>query len=168
MNREKKKRSWDNVTNFDVVQKIVKEYGFKVQGEAGYQFLKETNIAQSDQTDIEFLESLAKKEREQFMCKLSGDTFHYRQKGLLEAPVAELSYKTGEFDLVSFSPGINKETRQEKIYEGDITPPSKENDVHQSDNGNTSRETQGEPVKTSSNSVGKVYDLKNRNWNTTE
>ena len=52
MNRKKKKRSWDNVSNADVVKKIAQEYGFKCVVEKGYTFKVEETISQSNTTDI--------------------------------------------------------------------------------------------------------------------
>ena len=93
MNRKKKKRSWDNITRPQVVEKIAKEYGFKFIAESGYSFKKEDTISQSDVTDIEFIENLAGEEREPFMCKLVGDTIYYVKKGLLKEPTSTLYYK---------------------------------------------------------------------------
>lgn len=80
MNRSKKERSWDNVTRADVVKKIAAEYGFNVDLESNYTFAVVDTISQSDNTDIEFLESLAGEEREPFMCKLVGNTLIYKKK----------------------------------------------------------------------------------------
>ena len=41
MNRKKKKRSWENTTNAEVVKAIAKEYGFKCVVEQGYTFKTE-------------------------------------------------------------------------------------------------------------------------------
>ena len=141
MNRKKKTRSWDNVTRADVVKKIAEEYGFKCVVESGYNFKTESSISQSGSTDIEFCESLAGEERDPFMCKLIGDVLYYVKKGILATPKATFSYRKKPFDLVSFKPQINKETKQEET---------------------TSRDTQGEPVKTTAS--GYEYDEQTGQW----
>ena len=86
MNREKKNRSWDNVTRADIVKKIATEYGYYPDIEPNYTFAVQDTISQSNQTDIEFLESLATQEREPFMCKVKGTHIVYKKKGLLQTP----------------------------------------------------------------------------------
>lgn len=176
MNRVKKNRSWDNVTRADVVKKIAKEYGFSVDIESNYSFATVDTISQSDNSDIEFLEGLAGEEREPFMCKLIGNTLVYKKKGLLNSPKTELGYKEYPFDVISFSPQITKETRQEEVTCSNICTESKTYETYTANDGNTSRDVQGESVKTSSTSAlndtsktsqdtsNMVYDPLKRDW----
>lgn len=171
MNRKKKKRSWDNVTSAQVVQKIAQEYGFKCKVESGYEFTLEDTISQSNMTDIAFCESLADDEREPFMCKLVGDTLYYVKKGLLQSPVSTLYYKDYPHDVISFSPQINKETRQEEIESADINTDTKEIDSAVASDSTTQRDTQGEPVKTSSSPTSQgnlTYNPEMRYWEVSE
>ena len=160
MNRKKKSRSWDNVTRAEVVQKIAKEYGFKCVVESGYNFKTEDTISQSDATDIEFCESLAGDERDPFMCKLIGDTLYSVRKGILKDPTSTVYYRKFPYDVISFSPKINKETRKEEVTSSDINTNDKTVDTHTADSDNTPRDTQGETVTTSS----RVYDAKTGTW----
>ena len=162
MNRKKKKRSWDNVTRAEVVQKIAKEYGFKCVIESGYTFDKEDTISQSDVTDIEFCENLSKEERVPFMCKLIGDTLYYVKKGVVKDPTSTLYYKKYPYDIISFRPRINKETILEEATSSDVSTSNKAVDTHTSNTDNTSRDLQGEPVNPSSSK--KVYDPKTGTW----
>lgn len=173
MNRSKKDRSWDNVTRADVVRKIAAEYGFGTYIEPNYEFALQDTISQSKQTDIEFLESLASNEREPFLCKLIGNTIHYEKKGLLSDPVTAVGYKTYPFDVMSFSPQINKETRQEEITVSDVGTENKDYDTYTANDNNVSRDLQGESVKTTSSnalndsskdSSNMVYDPVSRSW----
>lgn len=169
MNRKKKQRSWDNVTNADVIKKIAQEYGFKCVVESGYEFKKEDTISQSNSTDIEFCESLAGNERVPFMCKLIGTTLYYVKKGVLKDPSSTVYYKKFPFDVISFTPKINKETIQEEISSADINTNNKTVDSAKANSSNTPRDVQGEPVKTSSISTGnkeavRVYDPKTGKW----
>lgn len=156
MNRKKKKRSWDNVTNADVIKKIAQEYGFKCVIESGYTFKTEDTISQSNVTDIEFCESLAGNERVPFMCKLVGDTLYYVKKGILKEPTSTLYYKKFPYDVVSFTPKINKETKQEEVTSADINTNNKSVDKATANDDNTSRDIQGEPVR--------VYDPTKGKW----
>lgn len=165
LNRSKKERSWDNVTRADVVRKIASEYGLSSYIEPNYEFALIDTISQSNQTDIEFLESLANDEREPFLCKLIGTTLHYEKKGLLSTPVTTLGYRTAPFDVMSFSPQINKETRQENITSSDINTSDKALESYTANDGNVSRDLQGESVKTSSSITNVVYDPVTRTWN---
>lgn len=160
MNRKKKKRSWDKVTNADVVKKIAQEYGFKCVVEKGYSFKKEDTISQSDSTDIEFCESLADSEREPFMCKLIDNTLYYVKKGVLKDPTSTVYYKKYPYDVISFSPKINKETIKEEVESADINTNDKSVDKATANNPNTQREVQGEAVTTKSY----VYNPKKDKW----
>lgn len=165
MNRKKKTRSWDNVTRADVVKKIAAEYGFKCVIQSGYSSTKEDSISQSGVTDIEFCENLAGEERDLYKCKLIGDTLYYVKKGILQSSSATVSYKKGDYDVISFSPKINKETRQESIDKADINTNTKATDSATASDSTTAREVQGEPVKTSSKqSLGYKYDTKTGKW----
>lgn len=169
MNREKKTRSWDNVTRPEVVKKIAKEYGFKCVIESGYTFDKEDTISQSKVTDIDFLESLAGEEREPFICKLMGKTLYYVKRGILKDPSASLYYKKYPYDVVNFSPRIDKETRQVAVTHSDISTSSKKVDKATATDSNTSRDKSGDSVKTSTNvssesSGGVTYDPKTGKW----
>lgn len=160
MNRKKKTRSWDNVTRADVVKKIATEYGLKCVVESGYNFKTESSISQSGSTDIEFCESLAKEERDPFMCKLIGDTLYYVKKGILASPSATFTYRKKPFDLISFKPQINKETKQEETTASDINTNDKTTETSKADK-DTPHDTQGEPVKTTS---GYEYDTTTGTW----
>ena len=169
MSRKKKKRSWDNVTSAEVIQKIAKEYGFKCVIESGYDFTKEDTISQSDNTDIEFCESLANNERVPFMCKLLDKTLYYVKLGIVKDPSATLYYRKYPYDVVSFSPQINKETIKEEVTSSDINTNDKTTDTHTATSDNTPRDTQGDNVKTSSDPTGKssrakVYDPEHKTW----
>ena len=164
MNRKKKDRTWDNVTNADVVKKIAKEYGFKCVVEPGYSFKKEDSISQSGETDIEFCESLAKKERDPFMCKLIGDTLYYVKKGILKTPSATFTYREYPHDIVSFQPKINKETKKEEVTSSDINTNNKTIDSATADE-NTPRDTQGETVEGESPTTNLKFDTTTGDWN---
>lgn len=154
MNREKKKRTWENVTSADVVKKIAREYGLQCEVEQGYPFKLEETITQSNQTDIEFVESLAGKETYPFMCKVIDGVILYKKKGLLLTPVAAFTYRDYPHTIKSFSPRINKETVQEEINTGDINTDTKKKESSKASSKKTSTDSQGSPVSTSSSATG--------------
>ena len=167
MNRKKKTRSWDNVTRAQVVKKIAAEYGFKCVIQSGYSSTKEDSISQSGVTDIEFCENLAGEERDLYKCKLIGNTLYYVKKGILAKSSATVSYKKGDYDVISISPKINKETRQESIEKSDINTNTKSTDSAVASDSTTAREVQGSSVKTSSSSSsssGYKYNTKTGKW----
>lgn len=167
MNRKKKKRSWDNVTRPEVIQKIAQEYGFKCVIEQGYTFTREDTISQSDTTDIEFCENLAGEERLPFMCKLVGNTLYYVKKGMLKDPTSTLYYKRFPYDVVSFSPKINKETILEEVSSSNVDTSNKKVDSATANNDNTPRDIQGDPVTTTSNETkdkSVKYDSTTGKW----
>lgn len=164
MNTVKNEQTWENVTRADVVREIATKYGFAVDIDGDYQFSTQESISQSKQTDIEFLESLAGDEREPFMCKLADNTIIYKKKGLLNTPVITLGYKTFPFDVVSFSPQINKETHKEKVSDGNVDD-NKNVETFDATDDTVQRDVQGSAVQVFS---GMVYDPEKRQWSEIE
>lgn len=164
MNREKKKRSWTNVTRMQVAQKIAGEYGFSFEGEPSYAGTTEETISQSDQTDIEFLENLASEEDDLYMCKLVGTTLKYKKKALLGTPVMKVNYKQYPYEVKSFSPRINKESMQDATTASDVATDTKKTDTATSSGSNDG--TQGNKVSSGATAAAKeyVYNPQNQNW----
>ena len=115
MNRKKKNATFKNTTSAEVVKKIVKSYGYSCVIDSSYKFTKQETITQSNQTDIDFIQRLASDEVYPFTARLVGNTFHYVKMGKLETPKMTLTYKKFPHEIISFSPKINKETKQVEI-----------------------------------------------------
>jgi len=147
MTRVKYKRSWENVTSSQVVQQIAQEHGFACYVEEDYPFPIQATIVQDDKTDIEFLEDLASKELDLFECHLVTNTdgktiLYYVIKGKIDQDnYTSLAYRfsniveTGPqqepskqvcYDIISFKPNINIETRQEEVRSDGINADTKE------------------------------------------
>lgn len=110
MNKEKKTKTYKNKTSAQVVESIVKKYGYKCIIQSGYNFTKQDTISQSDQTDIEFIVSLANSETYPFTACLVGNTFYYVKRGkLASTPIHEMTYREFPNDIISFRPQINTE-----------------------------------------------------------
>lgn len=155
MNRVKNSRSWDNCSNSDIIIYFANNYGFNYYIEPDYNFEVKETISQSNQTDIEFMQSLAEDEIQPFICKLIGDTIYYVKRGMLSKPVRSLSYKQYPFEIQSFKPQINKETK-EMEYKYVYLTTDKLVDIGLADNIRTARDVQGYPVDTSDVPFGAV------------
>lgn len=138
MNRKKKSRTWNNMTSAQVVQKIVESYGYKFVTEKGYKFTVQETITQSNQTDIDFIQSLAGEETAIFTARLvKNKEFHYVKKGTLGKSAMTLNYVNYPHEIISFSPQINIETRQESVSKGTVSN-DKEASTTTISSGNTS------------------------------
>lgn len=159
MNREKKKRTWENTKVSTIASQIFREYGFKaVVDDTGD---IEENISQSE-TDIKFLIQQADDQYENFIVYVEGTTGYFIKKPNLGTPQATLQYRSGNGDLLSFSPRINKQTKQMKVDSAEVN--TKDNAVDKSTTNDTvSRPTSGETVKPNTSSGGSwVYE--NGTW----
>lgn len=148
MNRKKKKRSWKNARKSDVAAKIYKEYGFKTVIDPTPKI--EKTISQSNQTDIEFIVGLAGNQNDdQFITYVTNGTAYFVKKPLIQKSEVEIGYRTGNGYLMSFSPRINKETKMEEIEDSDVNL-ADASVVTEKATDSTTRQLQGESVKTSS------------------
>lgn len=120
MNRIKKNNTFKNCTSAEVVRGIVQSYGFTCVIDNEYQFSVQESITQSDQTDIEFITNLADDEVYPFTARLVGNTFYYVKMGKLDTPKMTLTYRKYPHEVISFSPKINKETKQIEIKSATI------------------------------------------------
>lgn len=120
MNRTKKSETFKNCTSADVVKKKCAEYGFTCVVDSDYSFNVQETITQSNQTDIDFITKLAGDEVYPFTARLVGNTFYYVKIGKLETPKMTLTYKKYPHEVISFTPKINKETKQVEIKSASI------------------------------------------------
>lgn len=144
MTRKKWRRSWENVTSAQVVSIIAQELGFKCYVEPDYTFPVQSTITQDGKTNIEFLEELAESELDLFVLNpvvnMDGSIIlYYVIKGHLnEEFYFSLGYrmtsgrdetdpkKIMNYDIMSFSPRINIETRKEEEQTDGINMNTKE------------------------------------------
>lgn len=125
MNRTKKDRTFEKTTSAAVVKKICQEYGFQCVIDSSYKFEEQETISQSHQTDIDFLTKLAGDEVYPFTARLVGNTFHYEKMGKLQTPKMDLTYRKFPHEVISFSPKINKESKQVEIKGASVDTGSK-------------------------------------------
>ena len=160
MNRAKKNETFKNCTSADVVKKKCAEYGFTCVIDSGYQFTVQETITQSDQTDIDFITKLANDEVYPFTARLVGNTFYYVRMGKLETPKMTLTYRKYPHDIISFSPKINKESKQVEITGASINTSnkslSKTDGSVPSNNGSASEE--------GTSSGGYTYNPETKKW----
>lgn len=125
MNRTKKNNTFKNCTSADVVKKIVQSYGYTCVVDSSYSFTTQETITQSNQTDIDFITKLAGDEVYPFTARLIGNTFYYVKMGKLETPKMTLTYKKYPHEIISFSPKINKESKQVEISSASVNTSDK-------------------------------------------
>lgn len=167
MNVEKKKRTWENTKVSTVASQIFREYGFKaVVDDTGD---IEENISQSD-TDIKFLIQQASDQYENFIVYVEGTTGYFVKKPNLGTAQATLQYREGNGDLISFSPRINKQTKQLKVSCSEVN--TKDNAVDTATTNDTvARPVSGETINqsntitsNSSSSSGGSWVYQNGTW----
>lgn len=144
MNQKKWRRSWENVNSAQVVQIIAQEMGYQCYVEEDYTFPIQSTIIQDNKTNIEFLEELASKELELFVCHTvvnmeGAPIIYYVIRGKIDEEMyVSLAYKQSNmkqekdtskqvmYDVVSFRPQINIETRDEEVESKGIDHDTKE------------------------------------------
>lgn len=177
MNRKKNNRTFNNTTSAQVVKSIVKSYGFNCVVDSSYPYTIKETITQSNQTDIDFITSLASQEVHPFTARLVGNTFYYEKIGKLTTPIMELSYHVSPYDLISFAAQINKESKQVEISTSSVDTSTKSvsttSGVVSSGNGSASSGGSGNndssynpdsQQNSSSKSKTYTYDPKTRTW----
>lgn len=165
MNRVKKKRTWNNTTRGAVAKKIFKEYGLSYTVHDSGKV--EETISQSNETDINFLIKLADEEIDPYLIYVEGKKGFYVKKQILAKEQAVLDYREGKQNLLSFSPTINKETKQVEVRSSNVNLKSGKVDKAQA-NDNTSRNVQGKEVQSTDSSNGKSsWTNNNKGWKNT-
>lgn len=159
MNRTKKDVTYNNCTSADVVKRLCAEYGFTCVIEKDYKFQVQETITQSNQTDIDFITKLAGDEVYPFTARLVGSTFYYVKKGKLETPKMTLVYKKYPHTIVSFTPRINKETKQVEISNSSISTGDKSVSTTKAQTGNTKGGSASENGSSSSDSASGGYTV---------
>lgn len=172
MNREKNSMTFANCTSADVVSYIVPQYGLTPVIDPTYAFPVRETITQSNQTDIDFITKMASDEVYPFTARIVGNEFHYERMGKLESPKLSLTYGAFPYDLISFSPQINKETKQQEITKSSIDTGSKDvssttgtvsNDGTTSNSNSTTNSSNGS-TNTTTNTATRTYNPETKKW----
>ena len=165
MNRKKKNETYKNCTSAEVVKKIVEGYGYSCVVDSSYSFKRQETITQSNQTDIDFITKLAGDEVYPFTARLVGNTFYYVKMGKLETPKMSLTYKKYPHEVISFTPKINKESKQVEISGASVDTSSKSvsssTGTVKSDSGSS---TKNGSSSSKSSSGGYTYNPSTKKW----
>ena len=165
MNRKKKNETYKNCTSAEVVKKIVQGYGYSCVVDSSYSFKRQETITQSNQTDIDFITKLASDEVYPFTARLVGNTFYYVKMGKLETPKMSLTYKKYPHEVISFTPKINKESKQVEISGASVDTSSKSvsssTGTVKSDSGSS---TKNGSSSSKSSSGGYTYNPSTKKW----
>lgn len=122
------KKNWGKKKRSDIAREIFSKYGLTPvidasvdkPAEEGDTDKSNSEITQSDETDMSFLKKLAEQEKYEWLCYVRDGKGYYCKKKLIERPVAKIQYRRGNHQLTSFSPSINKVTRTVPVYKQDI------------------------------------------------
>ena len=165
MNRKKKNETYKNCRSAEVVKKIVQGYGYSCVVDSSYSFKRQETITQSNQTDIDFITKLAGDEVYPFTARLVGNTFYYVKMGKLETPKMSLTYKKYPHEVISFTPKINKESKQVEISGASVDTSSKSvsssTGTVKSDSGSS---TKNGIASSKSSSGGYTYSPATKKW----
>lgn len=165
MNRKKKNETYKNCTSAEVVKKIVQGYGYSCVVDSSYSFKRQETITQSNQTDIDFITKLAGDEVYPFTARLVGNTFYYVKMGKLETPKMSLTYKKYPHEVISFTPKINKESKQVEISGASVDTSSKSvsssTGTVKSDSGSSTKDGSS---SSKSSSGGYTYNPSTKKW----
>lgn len=163
-NKEKKKRSWTSKTSAQVVQEICKEYGWKCYVEPSYPFPVQASITQNNKTDLEFLKELADDELDLFVANLVTEkdgksTMYYVIEGFIDKENAiQLEYGETPYDIISFSPQLNKESRQSKSESSNINKATKETESATISNSESTEDSSASETTTSTETSNEVEE----------
>ncbi|MEH1771554.1 MAG: hypothetical protein V7K64_20705 [Nostoc sp.] len=123
MMKEKKPRSWNDITDSEVVKILASEYGLNTSPDADTPFFQQESIEKSDikypqivkqekENDFEFLTRLA--ERNYYEFFVFRETLFFRKPAYKTEPVVTLEW---DKSLVSFSPEFNI---AERVFQVDV------------------------------------------------
>lgn len=121
MDRENKTKTWENKLNVDIVKEIVSSYGFKFEMLNPFSYRNYVSIAQDDMTDLQFIEKL--RDEEVFPCYAkmhTPDTFCFQTITFNKPVVCNLHYMLAPYDVISFSPTINRNQLKEGRLKSEI------------------------------------------------
>ena len=130
LDRKKVKKNWGKKKRHQIAREIFKKYGLKAvvdtsedkPTEEGTKDSSKTesDLTQSNETDMAFLTKLADQEKYEWLCYVRDGVGYYCKKKLIEKPVAKFQYRKGNYQLTAFSPSINKVTRRIPVYQQDL------------------------------------------------
>ena len=169
MNKKKKNKTFKNTTNAAVVKNIVKDYGFTAVVDKSYKFTKQETITQSNQTDIEFITKLAGDEVHPFTARLDGKKFRYEKMGKLTTPKMTLTYREYPHEIISFTPRINKESKQVEIKKSSINTRDKststtKGSINSSSGSSSSGSDDGDNKNSNKGNGSYTYDPQTKSW----
>lgn len=163
MNRTKHSKTWKDTKVSDVAKEIFKKYGlsYKVDDTR----TKEESISQND-TDIRFLNQLADNEYEDYIVYVEGRKGYFVKKPSLGKPQEQLDYRSGNGELMSFRPRINKQTKKREVGKSDVNLRDKRVD-RSITNDTVSRPQSGDsfiPTEKPEKNQAWHYDEKTNKW----
>lgn len=162
-NSERKSRTWTNTTKVAVMEEVAKEHGFAF--ECTIQQSPEESIVQDDVTDLEFIEDLRSDDGSDYRLYLRDEkTLVYEKIDFKADNCGKLHYRELDFSLLSFSPQVNKETKETEVNDSDIVSETKQPTTATSSSNSDDSTTQGEPVEHNSNAGNVTFDFSSQTY----
>ena len=169
LNAKRKSRTWSNVTRVSVMEQIAKEHG--IAFECGDEVDKTTiieSIVQDDVTDLELLEELKQDEGDNYILSFADGKMVFDKINFKAKNCGVLEYKTGKCNLMSFSPQVNKETKETEVEDKDISTETKKDTTAKTSSTPADETTQGNPVERDENPLGEskvTFDWNSQSFN---
>ena len=162
-NSKRKSRTWSNTTKVAVMEEVAKEHGFTFECSIVQE--PEESIVQDDVTDIEFLEDLRGDDGDDYRLYLKDPTTLVYEKIDFKAEVCgTLQYRIGDCSVLSFSPQINKETKETEVSDSDIDSESKQTTSATTSSSSGDSTTQGDPVEHNESAGNVTFDFESQTY----
>lgn len=113
--------TWENKTNIQIVQEISAKYGYKFVSLNPYNYRMYPSISQDSMTDLAFIEKLRDEELFPSYAKMvDASTFSFQTIAFNKPATCDVHYRLHPFDVISFSPNINRAQLKEGMLKSEI------------------------------------------------
>ena len=164
LNSKRKSRTWSNTTKVAVMKEVIEEHGFTFESEVIQK--AEESIVQDDETDLEFIEKLKSDDGDDYRLSFKEDnkTVVYEKIDFKASSCGELNYRIKDLSIISFSPQVNKETKQTEVNDTDIDSEDKKTSSSTASSSNDDATTQGDPVEHNESAGNVTFDFNSQTY----
>lgn len=132
---------WKNVKYSDIASRIAEKRGLK--SVARDSEIVHEQVAQSNQSDLNFLKELA--EKIGYACYVEGDELHFHPRDYGAKPSMAFAYYNGEYgNLISFEPEEKTLDEPDEVAVAGVDPMEKEPSYGKANDANTERDSLAE------------------------
>lgn len=121
LSRKKRSNTWDNVSSRSIVSSIVEGYGMTLEDSVFSSFNTQETLSQSDQTDLDFIESLLSNEsvpcyfKVKDLNKVVYDSINFKSPAFIS-----INYRVQPYEVISMSLNIDRAQLLESEESSDI------------------------------------------------